>query len=232
MIDFHSHLLPKMDDGAESVEESIALLQIELDQGVTRIVATPHYYPHKESVADFIRRREASYGLLSNALAAGNKGYPEIVLGAEVYLESGLADQENISDLCIGNSNAVLIELPYGKWEDWCIYEIYKLIAAQNMVPVLAHLERYKEQLKTKKAKEILNLDVMVQVNAESFLTFPERQVIKKWIGTERVDVLGSDTHHVKSRTCKMKAAAELIKKKYGTAMLETIMKNAKNLLS
>ena len=66
MIDFHTHILPGMDDGSRSVAESIAMLRAQAEQGVTTVIATPHFYANDESVATFL---EISY-LNSSSIAA------------------------------------------------------------------------------------------------------------------------------------------------------------------
>ena len=57
MIDFHSHVLPGMDDGAKDTDESLALLRLTKEQGIDGIVATPHFYPDRENPEDFLLRR-------------------------------------------------------------------------------------------------------------------------------------------------------------------------------
>ena len=59
MVDFHTHILPKMDDGSRSSEESVAMLRMLAEQGIKRVVLTPHYYPEAESPEDCLRRRES-----------------------------------------------------------------------------------------------------------------------------------------------------------------------------
>ena len=58
MIDFHTHILPKMDDGSKSTEESIAMLKMQAEQGIRWVVATPHFYAEPESPQDFLQRRK------------------------------------------------------------------------------------------------------------------------------------------------------------------------------
>ena len=60
MIDFHTHILPRMDDGSRSVEESLEMLDSMRQQGVKTVFATPHFYANDESVDSFLERREAS----------------------------------------------------------------------------------------------------------------------------------------------------------------------------
>ena len=55
MIDFHSHILPEMDDGSKDVKMSLAMLQMEREQGVTEVVFTPHFYAQQDTVAHFLK---------------------------------------------------------------------------------------------------------------------------------------------------------------------------------
>ena len=61
MIDIHTHILPGMDDGARDVKEALSLIDLLRKQGVSGAVLTPHYYPHEETVNEFLKRREEAY---------------------------------------------------------------------------------------------------------------------------------------------------------------------------
>ena len=61
MIDIHSHILPCVDDGSESIEESLQLLQIMKEQGITAVIATPHFYPHEDNLDDFLEKTATAY---------------------------------------------------------------------------------------------------------------------------------------------------------------------------
>ena len=82
--DFHSHILPGVDDGSTSLEESLAMLTLEAEQGVRHVVATPHFYAHHDTPEAFLSRRAAAEAMLREAL----KDHPELpgfTVGAEVY---------------------------------------------------------------------------------------------------------------------------------------------------
>ena len=68
MLDFHTHLLPGIDDGSQSVDESIQMLECMQMQGVEQVVATPHFYANHESVEDFLARRNAALQSLKDRL--------------------------------------------------------------------------------------------------------------------------------------------------------------------
>ena len=72
ITDFHSHVLPGVDDGSASPEESLAMLRLEAQQGIHRVIATPHFYPHRHTVEIFRRKKEVGKQL------AGNKVQVEI----------------------------------------------------------------------------------------------------------------------------------------------------------
>ena len=65
-IDFHSHILPKIDDGSRSVEESVKLLDLMAQDGVSVVAATPHFYCSKTSIHRFLDRRAEAYDILEN----------------------------------------------------------------------------------------------------------------------------------------------------------------------
>jgi len=81
MIDLHTHILPNVDDGSSSLEESLALLRMLASQGVTLTAATPHFYATSDTPEQFFRRREAAWQQLSGAMESG---MPCVLLGAEV----------------------------------------------------------------------------------------------------------------------------------------------------
>ena len=84
ITDFHSHILPGIDDGSRCVEESIAMLRMEAEQGITQVIATPHFYPSHHRPEDFLaKRREAEEGL--QEARSGQDGLPRVLVGAEVY---------------------------------------------------------------------------------------------------------------------------------------------------
>ena len=80
MIDIHSHILPGIDDGSQSVEESHALLALLREQGVETVVATPHFYADRNDPENFLRRRKEALARLDH----GETEMPRILLGAEV----------------------------------------------------------------------------------------------------------------------------------------------------
>ena len=79
-IDFHTHILPGIDDGSRNVEMSLRMLAAQREQQVDEIVATPHFYAQKDSVEEFLLRRQRSYEKLKTKMAETNLRWKKMVL--------------------------------------------------------------------------------------------------------------------------------------------------------
>ena len=87
IIDFHSHILPNIDDGSDSVETSLLMIDAMLNQGVDTVVATPHFYAHKDRIETFLQKRQNAFEALKKSLPNVSLN---IVVGAEVAYFSGI----------------------------------------------------------------------------------------------------------------------------------------------
>lgn len=233
MIDIHSHFLPGIDDGADSVECSIKMLEDLKQQGVTTVVSTSHYYEHKGDINSFLSNRENSFNHLSCEMAKYNlECFPDIVLGAEVALTPNTPKLDDLDKLCIGNTNSILIELPYNGFYDWITYAIYEIISKYNLVPILAHFERFStDKKKLAQYESLLSLDVKVQINTESMLYKDSYKVIKSLVKMGKFDVIGSDAHNMGNRKSTFAQGVKRIEKKFGKEYLIKLDKTAEKLI-
>ena len=110
MVDFHTHILPGMDDGSRDVEQSLAMLRMEREQGIETVVLTPHFYARQNAPARFLERRSQSFQKLSAAL---DESCPRLLLGAEVQYFDNMDRAEEIGSLCIGDTGVLLLEMPF-----------------------------------------------------------------------------------------------------------------------
>ena len=140
MIDFHSHILPMLDDGSKSVDESLEMLRMLSEQGVKRVVATPHFYANDESVDDFLKRRAESFERLKGHLT---DDLPEIMLGAEVRYYNGISRLDRLRKLTVENSRLLLLEMSTAKWTEYVVNELIELSNSGDLTVALAHIERY-----------------------------------------------------------------------------------------
>ena len=208
MIDFHSHILPEMDDGSQSVEMSQTMLRMEQEQGVSGVIATPHFYALQDRPEDFLQRRQAAVDAL------GETPIP-MICGAEVAYFDGMGRCDELSPLRIGNTNLLLVEMPMAPWSYRVIDEVAGLPAATGLVPVIAHIDRYRPQLR-KWGNFLLDQGVLFQCNAQAFLQFGSRSWALRQLALDRVRFLGSDCHNMTTRAPNLAAAAEVIRKKLG----------------
>ncbi len=232
MIDTHSHFLPGIDDGADSVESALKILEDLKNQGVDTVVSTSHYYEWQEDISSFLSRREQAYNILIENMQKLGGEYPNIVLGAEVALTPEIPKSEDLKKLCIGDTNNILIELPYSGYHEWIPYAIFEISSRHGLVPVLAHFERFcTSKNKLQQYKELLALDVKLQINTESFLYRKPFKVIKHLAKEGAIDVIGSDTHNMTSRKSTFADGIKRIDKKFGKDFLVKLDNNAKKLI-
>ena len=100
LIDFHTHILPGIDDGSRNIEMSLNMLAAQREQQVDEIVATPHFYAQKDSVEEFLLRRQCSYEKLKTKMAETNLDQ-KLHLAAEVYYFQGIGSAGMIPKLCV-----------------------------------------------------------------------------------------------------------------------------------
>lgn len=211
MIDLHTHFLPGIDDGAKNIDMSMEMLRDSFNQGVGLCVATPHCrLHHRDSIDSFIRRRSESAEDVKLKLSGE---HPQILLGAEVYLDHDISKYPGIEKLCIGESRYMLIEFPHmmqdARTSEW-IYEL----AMIGIKPIIAHIDRYPAW--DTLVKEMVGIKVCRQVNAEAFLSFKGRRFIDRLMRSDTDFIVSSDMHNVSTRSCNMKKAYEKARKKYG----------------
>lgn len=234
-IDFHSHILPNMDDGSSGIDESLKLLQMLADQNVEKVILTSHFYRQNENIEKFISRREQAYAKLKEAVD-GNNNYPETLLGAEVYFYPSLSSDPDFHRLCIENTDYILLELPFELFHDNFYSSFSKFINNCEHKIILAHIERYLNFGNS--IDDILRLfdygDFICQMNCTSLATagFTKRRVLSKMINSGLISVIGTDTHNTSSRPPMYDKAEKVIIKKCGKDNFDRICKNSELVLS
>ena len=223
VIDFHSHILPGVDDGSKSVEMSLEMLRMEADQGIRHVVATPHFYPQYDTPERFLRRRAEAEAILREELR-NHPELPGLSMGAEVYYFPGISDSEAISELTINKNRCILIEMPGGSWTDTMFRELEGLYVKRGLIPIVAHIDRYIGRFHNHGIlKRLARLPVLVQANAEFFLERSTSALALRMLKKEGIHLLGSDCHNLTSRKPNLGEAVDLIEKHLGPAALENI---------
>ncbi|MGL4738417.1 MAG: CpsB/CapC family capsule biosynthesis tyrosine phosphatase [Cellulosilyticaceae bacterium] len=197
MIDFHTHVLPGIDDGSKTKEQSLVMLQHLRKQGCSQLVATPHFYPDQE-IEVFLEQRQAAYdGLLAFAAEKEALDLPEIILGAEVLVGAELAKCEHLDQLCIGGTRYMLLEMPYGIWPKW-VFQVVDELILRGITPIIAHLERYEAIVGLRVMQELLEREVIGQMNAYAVRGRETKGLARKLLAKGHIQLLGSDVHRVR----------------------------------
>lgn len=223
-FDVHSHILPAVDDGAESIEASIKILEELKNQGVTHVMATPHFYPQEDNFEDFFVTVSEAYDKLRKAIE--NKDLPKIYLGCEMLYCRWATSSELISHFCLSKSNHILVELTDYDIDNKFFVDIIKLkMSGYN--PVIAHPERYKNAPNFRKfLRFIKDIEITVQINADSVLDHAYKNIIKKLVTGNYTVMIGSDAHDCADRAPKIKQALQHIGATYGEEYRENIENN------
>lgn len=223
VVDFHTHVLPGIDDGSASVEESLGLLRMEAEQGVRRVVATPHFYAQVDAPKPFLERRAAAVRRLREAMEAFPE-LPRLSVGAEVHYFSGIGDADILPELAIDNGTHVLVEMPMAVWTDRMYRELENIHDHFGLTPIIAHVDRYIGPVKTYGIPEcLMELPVVVQANAGFFQRISTRRLALRMLQKGQIHLLGSDCHNLKNRPVNIRQAVDLIEKKLGQEALSRI---------
>ena len=226
MLDIHTHILPKMDDGSKSVEMSLEMLRKSREQGVTTLVSTSHYYADVESPASFRSNRAHARHKLEAALT-GNE--PEILYGAEVMYYPGISYSEEIAGLAIKGTDLLLIELPFIPWQSNVLDELITLQYNSRLRIVLAHVERYLAYEKKSVFRGLFDRPFYFQCNASAFLYRPTRKIALELMDSGLLHFVGTDCHDDKDRPPNMDDARKIVEKKLSPAAWKNLMEDCEN---
>jgi len=194
-VDIHSHLVPVIDDGSKSMQESIAIIKEFKKLGFKKLITTPHIMHHRfPNSSEIILSgvAEVQHELVKQGIDI------ELEAACEYYLDEHFMQLLEKRDILTFGDNYLLFELSYAMKPANLLELIYEIEVA-GYKPVLAHPERYLylhdnftiyEQLKER--------GVLLQVNLNSFSGYyskPVQKVVLKILEKGWIDFIGSDTH-------------------------------------
>lgn len=222
MIDLHTHIIPGVDDGPKTIEESLALLAEAYAQGVRHVVATSH---RRKGMFETPEATILEQFLLLNSRAKSQ--FPDLQLsyGGELYYSDQMLAQLEAGHFpTLNGTRFVLIEFssrtPYTS-----IHQAVRQVALLGLTPLLAHIERYEAlAFDDKKVTELIQLGAYTQVNSSSLLKpklFGDKQKqLKKrarfFLDKDLVHCVASDMHNLDQRRPYMKEAYDLVTSAYG----------------
>ena len=223
MIDFHSHILPKIDDGSRSYEESKNLLLEAKSVGFTKIISTSHYALNCFETPEYKREQ------LINELKEENI-VPEIILGNEIFLTYNIIDLlKEYKASTINKTQYILFELPLRN-QFYNLKDLLNKLKENDYKLILAHPERYdivKNNFNF--LYELKEMGVLFQSNFGSILGnygFSTKMCIKKMLKNQLVDFFGSDVHRENTIYPNIPKAITKISKIVSKEYLENLIQN------
>ena len=224
MIDFHSHIIPNVDDGSKSVEETFELLKEAKEAGFNGVISTSHYIEgyYETDVAE----RNVWIQAISENLYKKDIDL-KLYLGNEIYITKNIINLlEKGKATSINNSNYVLFEFPMNA-KPMDMYDIIYDMLEYKLIPVLAHPERYSfVQKNPELVYDLIQKGVLMQSNFGSIIgQYGEKAeiIVKKLLKNNMVHFLGSDVHKAQTVYLKIPEAIKKIKEIVGSDKLEEI---------
>ncbi len=213
MIDIHNHVIYKFDDGPQSLDESMEMLKIAEDQGITDIFATSHFSEmiHNLTENDYFEKLE-----ILRAETSKQHIDVQIYPGGEIFFHHFMED--TVKKTRIGTMGEwglyILLEFPLYLMPNGVGDTLFNL-STEGFVPILAHPERYSATINTpEKILDFIKYGALLQVNVGSVLgEFGKScQKVALWLlENQYVHFLGSDAHRAKGRTFKLAQAAKFL---------------------
>ena len=233
-IDIHCHALYGVDDGSADLEESLAMLRRAADEGIGKIILTPHQKPDRRCVSmeGLQKRIEALQE------AAEGEGIPiRLYPGGELFYRAGLEEELEAGTLpTLAGSGYVLVEFYPQEQYPYLRDGLYRLLAA-GYSPVLAHAERYAEVCRKKgRLEELLDMGCYCQVNASSLTGeqgFGMKQLSWRLVKEGLVHFVATDAHRAKGgRSPQLSKCAAMLEKRCGSdAAARLLYENARKVL-
>lgn len=221
-IDFHAHILPGCDHGSKNLQESLEQLDLAWDAGVGIVCATPHFYPQRESLSDFLMRRSRCWEKLCPNLSSER---PQVRLGAEVLICSGMERMDGIEKLCLEGTNLLLLEMPFTRWSKNVKETALAIADRKDVQVVLAHIDRYDAE----DVYELMSEGIKAQINVENLCRQLKGHQLRNMITRGEVFAVGSDIHGTETGYRSWIKSKKLLKHDWDSLMVQLGSKIAGN---
>ena len=233
IIDIHNHILPGVDDGAATMAETVQMLSLAVREGITAVIATPHYHPGRGTAG--ISKTEQV--LLKVQEAVLQEGLPVTIYpGNEIFYHDDMVENlENKKIMTMNGTEYILTEFypkqPYGVIRQGLLRAL-----SDGYIPIVAHAERYAELLRHPDyVEELIEMGCYIQLNAASVMGdygMKTKSFCKRLLKDEMVHLVATDAHHATgSRTMQLQKCALYIEKKYGRDYADRIFRDNPSLL-
>lgn len=236
LVDLHSHLVPTVDDGSSSIEESRDSLTALFAEGARLVVTTPHLLiPHlsdDRAIDEVLGRHRREFGLLADAVA-GEPGLPDLRLGQEIWAPDAAAIRRVVDRPGIGlaGSRALLVE--FGFTLQGTHTDVVQAVSAAGRTIVIAHPERYR-YVEGQEPLDLMrrwrDMSALLQVNAGSLSGYyrssspGSMDLAWEMVAAGMVDLIATDHHGIRRTGVSLREAYEVLVSRGEGALAERAM--------
>lgn len=220
-VDLHCHILPGIDDGAENVETAKYILETSAHKGVKSFIFTPHFYPERISVEEFIERRNRA---VEEIQSIANDLEIKFRVGAEIQFTPVLASMP-LGQLAFSGTQYLLLEL-FPLYEPHDVEGLIRRIRKAGYTPILAHIERFPYIAENPVLLyKWVRAGALAQVNAGWLQKDKHAQkILQQYFKWNLVHLMASDTHSPDVRTQNLVEGYSVLSKE----IAEEFQKNAR----
>ena len=234
MLDLHCHILPGIDDGARSWEDSLAIARLAVEEGITHLLATPHHLNgrlenKKQAVialTDGLQERLDAEGIPLRVFPC-----QEVRVSGEIM--AGIAQDEIL--FIDEGERYLLLEFPTVSIPHY-VDQLFFNLQQKGITPVIVHPERNQEIIENpNKLLAYVERGALAQVTASSYIGVFGKDIAelsKQLIEANLVHILASDAHNTRGRAFHMQEAFQLLEKDFGKEKVQQFQQTAKNLLN
>ena len=234
MIDFHTHILHRIDDGSRNLEESVTMLKMCFLDGIDIVVLTPHFRPGEYGIDEFIRQRQKRVDDIRARLTDEERLIiPKFVLGAEIEFVPGMNKWSFLDRLAIQGTGYMLTEMPFIPWSDSVVKTIDDIALNTPFTPILPHIDRYFYNFTPRKYIEHYYKmpEVLIQMNAIFINSQSNIQFFKPLFESGKIDLIGSDCHSCEWRQPDLGSAIKVLRETCGQELLDRIDRLGREIL-
>ena len=227
-IDFHTHILPGIDDGSPDTGTSLAMIAKLAEQGVGKIVLTSHYYSDELPMEEYLLRRDAAFEELLPRCPAGI----DLIPASATFVTEYIFNNADLRPLCVG-ARYLLTEWPYtSSFTGRSARQLERLQSDYGLTPIIAHVERYPALIGDRaKLEDLAEAGCLFQINLASLRSRGTRRVLTRLISDGLIHLVGTDCHNLTTRPPEYQPGIEWIEKKCGSRAVERLIEKAEALL-
>ncbi|UTE77505.1 tyrosine-protein phosphatase [Rossellomorea sp. KS-H15a] len=229
MIDIHSHILPGVDDGAKTVQDSLDMAKQAVSEGIDTIIATPHHMngKYENKKMDILPLVDSL-----NKVLKEEKIDLVVLPGQECRIYGEILEDYQKGDILPLNQSSqyLFIEFPSSSVPRYAERMLYD-IQVKGLIPVIVHPERNAELIeRPDKLYKLVKNGAVTQLTASSLIGYFGKNIQKfsqQMIQANLTHFIASDAHNIHNRTFKMEEAMDYVDENYGTDMVYYFTENA-----